>query len=141
LIRRAADVTGRVLPEAARLFVIALAACFGLAAAVLAYSVPYHDSDALSYGEWSRLIGRTGGIWFPSITDQTYHLPLFYVLQGWLWWILGFDERYGRALSLAFSIMLVVTLALLGARGRTGRVRWVIVVASCWRSRFLLGRW
>jgi hypothetical protein len=58
------------------LTVVALAALVALAAVFLAHTDRYHSSDALSYRRRSRPIGQTGGIWFPSISDQTYHLPV-----------------------------------------------------------------
>jgi hypothetical protein len=61
----------------ARGVAVAVALVFLAAAALLALTIPFHDHDALSYGEWSRLIAQTWHIRFPSITDQTYHRPLF----------------------------------------------------------------
>jgi 4-amino-4-deoxy-L-arabinose transferase-like glycosyltransferase len=92
----------------ARLAAMGLAALFLALAALLAATIPFHDGDALAYGEWSRLIGETGGLRFPSITDQTYHRPLLYVLQGWTWHLFGFAEWSGRLLSFVFLVLLVL---------------------------------
>jgi hypothetical protein len=84
--------------------------CLGLftaLGALLTVFLPYHVWDALAYGEWSRLIALTGGFHFPTVTPQTYHRPLFYVTQGWLWRLLGFNEAYGRGLGLMFWGLLV----------------------------------
>ena len=84
---------------------------------LLAITIPIHAIDALSYGEWSRLIGQTRDFHFAGISAQEYHRPLFYVLQGWLWGVFGFHEWIGRVLSLAFSVVLVGSVAWLAARG------------------------
>ena len=102
------------------LFRLAACACAALVLAaglLFAVTFPIHAIDALSYGEWSRLIGETWDFHFPGISAQTYHRPLFYVLQGWLWGVFGFHEWIGRALSLAFSVMLVASVGWLAARG------------------------
>jgi hypothetical protein len=77
---------------------------------------PYHDWDALSYGEWSRLIGEHWRLDFPSITDQTYQRPLLYVAQGVAWGVLGFSERLGRIVDLTFGLLLLGALFELGRR-------------------------
>jgi hypothetical protein len=89
---------------------------FGLAV-LLAVVIPFHASDALTFGEWSRLIGQHWGWHFPSITGQAYGRPLYYVLQGSLWHVFGFGEPSGRILSLCFSALLVAAMAWL-VRGR-----------------------
>jgi hypothetical protein len=109
----------------AELSVLGLVLSFFLLAAFVAIVVPYHSWDALAYGEWSRLIAATGHFRFSSITDQTYHRPLFYVLQGWLWRVVGFSESYGRLVSLAFSLLLAGAVGLLAAQGPWRRVQWI----------------
>jgi 4-amino-4-deoxy-L-arabinose transferase-like glycosyltransferase len=94
-----------------------VAALLALALAV-AVAVPFHEADAHAYGEWSRLIAEDGGFRYPGISAQTYHRPLYYVLQGWLWGATGFSEVSGRLLSLLFAIVLVGSVAWLAARGR-----------------------
>lgn len=89
-----------------------------LLALLAALAVPIHAIDALSYGEWSRLIADHGGLRFGDISAQTYHRPLYYVLQGWLWDATGFSETSGRLLALSFSLVLVAAVAWLAARGR-----------------------
>ena len=76
--------------------------------------VPYYHWDELAYGEWSRLIAASGGFRFPSITAQTYQRPLFYVVQGWLWRLLGEHEILGRLLAVGFLAVLIVCVYRLG---------------------------
>jgi hypothetical protein len=94
-----------------------MVAIFFALALLVAIVIPLHASDALTFGEWSRLIAEHWGWHYPSITAQAYGRPLFYVLQGWLWSAIGFNEPTGRILSLCFSAILVVALAWL-VRGR-----------------------
>ena len=67
-----------------------LAVLFFTAALVIAYVIPLHAQDALTFGEWSRLISQNWHFHYPAVTGQEYGRPLFYVLQGWLW---GRDRR------------------------------------------------
>src|SRR5262245_38385757 len=87
-----------------------LLAVFAASALFLAIVIPYHVWDGLAYGEWSRLIARTGRFHFVTITEQMYHRPLFYVGQGWLWRLLGEDEALGRVFGLAFSVVLLLAV-------------------------------
>lgn len=91
---------------ARRLFqvLVAMFFCGGL---FLVFFVPYHTWDALSYGEWSLLIADTGRFHFPTVTDQTYHRPLFYVSQGWIWRLAGHHDALGRVFGLTFAVLLV----------------------------------
>lgn len=82
--------------------------------ALVVAAVPYHQWDELAFGEWSRLIAASGQLRFPSITSLTYQRPLFYVLQGWLWRLLGEDELWGRLLSVGFLVVLIASVYRLG---------------------------
>jgi hypothetical protein len=77
---------------------------------LLAVVIPIHAQDALTFGEWSRLISQHWHLHYPAATVQEYGRPLFYVLQGWIWGVLGFDETYGRILSGLFSVLLLGSL-------------------------------
>jgi 4-amino-4-deoxy-L-arabinose transferase-like glycosyltransferase len=74
---------------------------------LLAVVIPIHAQDALTFGEWSRLISEHWHFHYASATVQEYGRPLFYVLQGWVWGVLGFNETYGRVLSGLFSVLLL----------------------------------
>jgi hypothetical protein len=78
-----------------------------LAALFVAVVIPYHAQDALTFGEWSRLIAEHWNLHYDAATPQEYGRPLFYVLQGWLWGAFGFSEVSGRILSGLFSLLLV----------------------------------
>jgi hypothetical protein len=88
-----------------------MTAIFFALALLLAILIPFHASDALTFGEWSRLISEHWGWHFSSITAQAYGRPLVYVLQGSLWNIVGFGEPSGRILSLCFSGLLAAAVA------------------------------
>lgn len=85
-----------------------LALAFLIVAAIDVAVFPYHEWDALAYGEWSRLIAEHWRLEFPTITDQTYQRPLLYALQGAAWGVFGFSERLGRTIDLAFGVMLLL---------------------------------
>jgi hypothetical protein len=85
-------------------------------AALVAAVLPYHSWDAYSFGAWSRGIADTGELHAPGGFTVAYQRPLFYVLQGWLWRATGFHLWEGRLLSLAFSVLFVVAVALLARR-------------------------
>lgn len=80
---------------------------FFTTALVIAYVIPLHSQDALTFGEWSRLIAQDWHFHYPTVTGQEYGRPLFYVLQGGLWGAIGVDDSSGRILSLLFSVLLV----------------------------------
>jgi len=80
---------------------------FFTTALVIAYVIPLHAQDALTFGEWSRLIAQDWHFHYPTVTGQEYGRPLFYVLQGALWGAIGVDDSSGRILSLLFSMLLV----------------------------------
>jgi hypothetical protein len=83
---------------------------FFTAAFVLAVVIPIHAQDALTFGEWSRLISEHWHLHYAAATAQEYGRPLFYVLQGWMWGLLGFGEPSGRVLSGLFSLLLLGAL-------------------------------
>jgi hypothetical protein len=85
-------------------------------AAIVAVALPYHSWDAFSFGAWSRGIADTGDLHAPGGFTVAYQRPLFYVLQGLLWRATGFHLWEGRLLSLSFSVLFVVAVALLAAR-------------------------
>jgi 4-amino-4-deoxy-L-arabinose transferase-like glycosyltransferase len=86
------------------------AAAFFAAAFMLAIVIPIHAQDALTFGEWSRLISQHWNLHYDAATPQEYGRPLFYVLQGWVWGVFGFHEPLGRILSGLFSLLLAGSL-------------------------------
>ncbi len=80
-------------------------ALFFLAALFVALVIPIHAQDALTFGEWSRLVSQHWHLRYAAATGQEYGRPLFYVLQGWVWGIFGFAEPLGRVLSGLFSLL------------------------------------
>jgi 4-amino-4-deoxy-L-arabinose transferase-like glycosyltransferase len=92
-------------------------AAFLAVAFLLAVVIPIHAQDALTFGEWSRLISQHWHLRYDAATPQEYGRPLFYVLQGWTWGVFGFHEPLGRILSGLFSVLLAGSLAWL-VRGR-----------------------
>jgi hypothetical protein len=112
--------------------VLALAAFFLAAALLLALTIPFHVWDALGYGAWSRQIADSGNLHFPGLTALEYQRPFYYVLQGWIWRITGFDERTGRLLALAFAVLLVVCVVRLarvvGATAWAGTVALLVLL-------------
>jgi hypothetical protein len=84
-----------------------ITALFLAAAFLLAVVIPIHAQDALTFGEWSRLISEHWRLHYDAATPQEYGRPLFYVLQGWMWGVLGFGETSGRLLSGLFSLLLL----------------------------------
>jgi 4-amino-4-deoxy-L-arabinose transferase-like glycosyltransferase len=84
-----------------------VAVLFFTTALVIAYVIPLHAQDALTFGEWSRLIAQSWHFHFPAVTGQEYGRPLLYVLQGWVWGVIGVDDSSGRILSLLFSMLLL----------------------------------
>jgi 4-amino-4-deoxy-L-arabinose transferase-like glycosyltransferase len=83
---------------------------------MLAVVLPIHAQDALTFGEWSRLISQHWHLHYDAATPQEYGRPLYYVLQGWLWGIFGFHEPLGRILSGLFSLLLLGSVAWLLSR-------------------------
>jgi 4-amino-4-deoxy-L-arabinose transferase-like glycosyltransferase len=89
---------------------------------MLAIVIPIHAQDALTFGEWSRLISEHWHFHYAAATVQEYGRPLFYVLQGWVWGMFGFDETYGRILSGLFSVLLLGALVWLVRDRQWGRL-------------------
>ena len=87
-----------------------IAVLFFTTALVIAYVIPLHAQDALTFGEWSRLIAQDWHFHYAAATVQEYGRPLFYVLQGGLWGAIGVDDSSGRILSLLFSLLLFGSL-------------------------------
>jgi len=85
-------------------------ALFFAAVLLVAVVIPIHAQDALTFGEWSRLISQHWHFHFSAATPQEYGRPLFYVLQGWLWGALGVSDVSGRLLSGLFSGLLLAAL-------------------------------
>ena len=92
-------------------------ALFLAAAFILGVVITIHAQDALTFGEWSRLISQHWHLHYEAATAQEYGRPLYYVLQGWIWGVFGFHEPLGRVLSGLFSVLLLVSLVAL-LRGR-----------------------
>jgi hypothetical protein len=84
-----------------------MTALFLLIVLFVALVIPIHAQDALTFGEWSRLISEHWHLHYAAATGQEYGRPLFYVLQGWIWGIVGFSEPVGRVLSGLFSVLLL----------------------------------
>jgi 4-amino-4-deoxy-L-arabinose transferase-like glycosyltransferase len=114
----------------------AVVALFLAALAWVAVWVPFHATDSLIYGRWSRLIGLEGGIHFDDqgIGSGYLHRPLVYVVQGELWGIFGFHEWIGRLWSYAFLLVLVYAVFRVASADRggalTGAIACVLLVAS-----------
>jgi 4-amino-4-deoxy-L-arabinose transferase-like glycosyltransferase len=89
----------------------ATVALFLALAFMLAVVIPIHAQDALTFGEWSRLISEHWHLHYEAATAQEYGRPLYYVLQGWMWGAFGFHEPLGRVLSGLFSLLLLGSLA------------------------------
>jgi hypothetical protein len=87
------------------------AGVFLAVAFMLAVVIPIHAQDALTFGEWSRLVSQHWHLRYDAATPQEYGRPLYYVLQGWVWGIFGFHEPLGRILSGLFSLLLLGSLA------------------------------
>ena len=96
------------------------AGVFLAVAFMLAVVIPIHAQDALTFGEWSRLVSQHWHLRYDAATPQEYGRPLYYVLQGWLWGIFGFHEAVGRVLSGLFSLLLLASLAWLLHRREWG---------------------
>jgi 4-amino-4-deoxy-L-arabinose transferase-like glycosyltransferase len=114
----------------------AVVALFLLAMAWVAVWVPFHATDSLIYGRWSRLIGLEGGLDFDDqgIVSGYLHRPLVYVVQGELWRVFGFHEWIGRVWFYVFLLVLfwVVFRVASADRGTglTGAIACVLLIAS-----------
>jgi 4-amino-4-deoxy-L-arabinose transferase-like glycosyltransferase len=105
-----------------------------LLALFVALVVPYHATDALVYGQLSRAIGEQGGFLVDWVNYPAYSRPLFYVPQGWLWWLVGWQEWLGRLYSLAFFVLLLWALFRLAADRSLPRITpWLtlLVLLAC----------
>lgn len=98
----------------------AVVALFLVALAWVAVWVPFHATDSLIYGRWSRLIGLEGGIDFAGIGPGYLQRPLVYVVQGWLWDLFGFHEWIGRLWMYLFVALLVYAVWRVAAADRGG---------------------
>jgi hypothetical protein len=96
-------------------------ALFGAVAATVAVAFPIHASDALTYGEWARLIAAHGGFDFPTVTADAFNKPLFYVLEGELWRAIGYSDAAGRLLCGVFAGILVASLVVIVSARPWGR--------------------
>lgn len=116
-----------------------LAVLFGClaAAAVVGTTVGFHDTDSMVFSEWSRLIYEHAGFHYPSLGAQDYQRPGYYVLQGYTWVVLGGWWGWGRLLSLAFTALFVLTVALLatGAGSRDIARRRMPLPSRKWSTR------
>ena len=110
-----------------RALTLGTAAVFFAVAITVAAAFPIHASDALTYGEWSRLIAQTGHFEFKSVAN-VYNRPLFYFLEGWVWRGLGFSNTSGRLLCGLFSVLFLLSLAWLVGRRAWGRVAVALAV-------------
>ena len=106
---------------------------FVVTAVVVAVAFPVHASDALTYGEWSRLIASHGGFDFRAVTAAAYNKPLLYVTVGWLWRIFGYSDTSGRLLCGVFGLVLVASMVAIAtarpARRFAGAVAALFVLA------------
>jgi len=95
----------------------AVAVVFLALALLVAIALPYGEYDAMAFGVWSRLIGEHWPTFhFAQAYPGAYQRPVFFVLQGLLWHVFGFHQWLGRLLSLAFSVLLAATVAVLAGR-------------------------
>jgi hypothetical protein len=102
---------------------IALAAVLAVYAALATFTavvLPYAVGDALTYGAWSRYIAEQHTLRYPELNDLLRGRPLYYVGQGALWWVFGVHYAVGRLWSLAFGLLLLGAVVLLGSRSRLG---------------------
>jgi 4-amino-4-deoxy-L-arabinose transferase-like glycosyltransferase len=84
---------------------------------LISLTLPYGDWDAMAYGAWSRMIAdHWPHLRFAAASAVDYHRPFFYALQGTVWRIFGFHQSLGRLLSLAFAVLLGVSLGLIAWR-------------------------
>ncbi len=111
----------------------AVVGAFFAAALFVAATVPYHHTDGLLFGRWSRLIADSGSLSVHAVGPADLQRPLFYVLQGGMWNVFGFSERSGRLLSLLFAVLLAAMLYLLARRvlgtARAGLIAVVVLIA------------
>ncbi len=86
---------------------VAAVLAFVGAGALLAVTLPYHQWDSFGFANWSRAIAEHGRL-DPLVSGPLQSSrPLFYELQGAVWWITGVSFTAGRLLSLAFAVLLL----------------------------------
>ena len=115
---RAASTT-RVVTAVSTAAAAVSVAAFVAISTLIAVVTPYRMWDAFAFGSWSRFFAESGGTFQmnnPVSGDTLYQRPLFYVAQGLLWLGFGFHVTLGRLLSLAFSLVLLGSLVVLGRR-------------------------
>ena len=111
----------------------AVVALFLAAVLWVAVWVPFHATDSLIYGRWSRLIADTGDLHFDGVGSGFLHRPLVYVGEGWLWRVLGFSEPVGRLWMALFLVVLVAAvwrLAAIEGGAAVGALAGVLLVAT-----------
>jgi hypothetical protein len=106
---------------------------FAGAGVLLATTLPFHQWDSFAFGVWSREIAQHGKIDPAFLGPQAAARPLFYELQGLLWWMTGVSFTAGRLLSLAFAVLLIAAVfKLVTAIGRSrleGAIAAAIVIS------------
>ena len=86
---------------------IAAVSIFSAGALLLALTLPYHDWDAFSLGDWSVALSHGRELDPTSLGPLVAQRPLFYYAQGALWAITGVSFTAGRLLSLCFAALLI----------------------------------
>jgi 4-amino-4-deoxy-L-arabinose transferase-like glycosyltransferase len=61
------------------------------------------------------LIAEHGHFDFPTVTGAAFNKPLFYVLEGELWRLIGYSDVSGRLLCAVFGGILIVSLVVIAA--------------------------
>ncbi|HEU4656842.1 MAG TPA: hypothetical protein VFR97_04935 [Capillimicrobium sp.] len=105
-------------PWPASRLLLAFAGAWLAALLLLAVLVPYHATDALVFGAWSRGIADAGTLHTPDVSANLLHRPLFYGTQGLLWGLFGTHEWIGRVFAWLFMAVLVGCTARLAAGPR-----------------------
>jgi 4-amino-4-deoxy-L-arabinose transferase-like glycosyltransferase len=100
----------------------AVVALFLVALTWVAIWVPFHATDALIYGRWSRMIELGGPVADLSLGAGYLQRPLVYVVQGWLWELFGFHEWIGRLWALLFLLGLVWAVWKVAGADRGGAI-------------------
>lgn len=107
----AAAVAARWRPSVSTAYVgvtVLATAGFAGVGVLLAAALPFHQWDSFAFAVWSREIAEHGKIDPTFLGPQVAARPLFYELQGLLWWMTGVSFTAGRLLSLAFAVLLIV---------------------------------
>lgn len=109
----AAAATARWRPGVSTVYVGVTAAAtagFAVAGVLLAATLPFHQWDSFAFGVWSREIAQHGKVDPAFLGPQAAARPLFYELQGLVWWVTGVSFTAGRLLSLAFAVLLIAAV-------------------------------